>query len=175
MYILAHYKLKRADERSLHRRDIHLAVPLSGVPIAHFKQRSRRVYRNVQRRARHQILVVQISRVNPRRVAAEFSGSFWWRYAHAAEKWMQRNLDSWREFRHHPLFIQRNDFHLRIRIILRQESAARTKSVVSVRNRQPHRNDAYLQHIARLCILDINWPGKNVPARTLFLYLVVDV
>src|SRR5882672_12615379 len=109
--------------------------------------------------------------MNPWRVAAEFAGSLWRRHAHAAEKWMQRNLDSWREFRHHPLFIQRNYFHLRIGIILGQESAARTKSVVSVRNRQPHRNDPHLQHIARLRILNINRPGKNVPARTLFFYL----
>src|SRR6266478_5786610 len=113
--------------------------------------------------------------MNPWRVAAEFAGGLWRRHAHAAEKWMQRNLDSWREFRHHLLFIQRNYFHLRIRVILRQESAARTKSVVSVRNRQPHRNDAYLQHIARLRILDINWPRKNVPARTLVFHLIVDV
>src|SRR5712671_7935379 len=96
MYILAHYKLKRADERSLHRRDVHLAVPLPGVPIAHLKQRARRMDRNVQRSARHQILVEQISCVNPRRVAAEYAGGLWRRHAHAAEKWMQRNLDSWR-------------------------------------------------------------------------------
>src|SRR5882762_6196983 len=63
MHILAHYKLKSADERSLHRGDIHLAVPLSGVPIAHLEQRARRMDRNVQRSTRHQILVVQISRV----------------------------------------------------------------------------------------------------------------
>src|SRR5258708_23825911 len=98
------------------------------------------MHRKIQRGASHQILVVQIAAMNPWRVAAEFAGGLWRRHAHAAEKWMQRNLDSWREFRHHLLFIQRNYFHLRIRVILRQESAARTKSVVSVRNRQPHRN-----------------------------------
>ena len=37
MQILAHNKLKSADEGSFHRGDVHLAVALPGVAIANFK------------------------------------------------------------------------------------------------------------------------------------------
>src|SRR5438552_3683799 len=45
MHVLAHDELKRADERSLQRRDVHFAVTLSGVAVADFKERARRVHR----------------------------------------------------------------------------------------------------------------------------------
>src|SRR6059058_4451856 len=38
MHVLADDELKRADERSFKRGDVHFAVALARVPIAHFKQ-----------------------------------------------------------------------------------------------------------------------------------------
>jgi hypothetical protein len=88
---------------------------------------------------------------------------------------MQRNLDARREFRHHALFIQRNDFHFRVRIIVGEIAAARAESVVGVRNGQFDGENFYLEHVAGLRVFNVNRPSQNVPAGAFVLYLVGDV
>src|SRR5207245_7417899 len=98
------------NERSFERGDVHFAVALSGVAVADFKKRAGRMYGNVERRARDEVLVIEIAGHNPRRSAVEAARAFGRRVAHAAEKGMQRNLDARREFCHHTLFVEWNDF-----------------------------------------------------------------
>src|SRR5437588_5573715 len=98
---------------------------------------------NVERRARDEILVVQIARLNPWGIAAEASGSFRRRDAHAAEKRMQRNFDAGSEARDHAVFVERNDFHFRIGKIFRQKSAPWSKRIVRVRNRELRAENSY--------------------------------
>ena len=61
VHVLAHDELKRADERSFERGDVHFAVALPGVAVAHFKERAGRVHRNVERRAGDEVLVVHVA------------------------------------------------------------------------------------------------------------------
>ena len=105
----------------------------------------------------------------------EAAGAFRRRVAHAAEKGMQRNLDARREFRHHALFIQRNDFYFRVRIIVRQIAAAGPESVVGVRNCQLDCQDFHFQHVANFRAFNVNRPREDVPAGPLVLHLVRDV
>jgi hypothetical protein len=88
---------------------------------------------------------------------------------------MQRNLDARREFRHHALFIQRNDFDFRVRIIVGQIAAPRAESIVGVRNRQLDRQDFHFQHVAGFRAFNVNRPSKDVPAGAFVLHLVGDV
>src|SRR6202011_1466459 len=103
----------------------------------------------------------QISCMDPGWVAAEFSRRLRRGNAHAAEKWMQRNLNPRSKPCHHALLIQWDDLHLRIRKIFRQKSATGSEPVISVGNCQPDRSNADLQDIARLRVLDIDRTGKN--------------
>src|SRR2546421_12358932 len=77
---------------------------------------------------------------------------------------MQRNLHTWSETRDHPPFVQRNNLHAWIRIIFWKKSAAWSKSVVSIRNCQADALNAHFQHVARLCVFNVNRTGKDVSA-----------
>src|ERR1700747_2852070 len=111
MHVLAHDELKRADERSFKRGNVHFAVALAGVAVADFKERARRVHGEIERGAGDEVLVVEIAAHNPRWSAVEAARTFRRRVAHAAAKGVQRHLDTRREFRDHALFIQWNDFY----------------------------------------------------------------
>src|SRR5437879_10817315 len=97
--VLAHDELKRADERSFERGDIHFAVTLAGVAVADFKQRAGRMNGNVQRRSCHEILVVQIAGLNPRRIATETSGSLRRRDTHNTKERIEWSIDDGKESR----------------------------------------------------------------------------
>src|SRR5205814_8779996 len=118
------------------RGDIQLAVTLTVVAVADFKERAGRMSGNVQRRSCHEILVVQIAGLNPRRIATETSGSFRRSDTHAAKKRMQWNFDAGSEARNHALFVERNNFHLRVRVVFGQKAAPGTDSVVGIRSRR---------------------------------------
>ncbi len=175
MHVLAHDELKRADERSFERGDIHFAVALSGVAVAHFKESAGRVHGNVERSAGDKVFVIEIPRHNPRRSAVEAARALGRCVAHAAEKGMQRNLDARSEFRHHALFIQRNDFHFRVRIIVGQIATAGAKAVVGVRNGKFYGENFYFEDVAGFRAFDVNRPRENVPAGPFVLHLIGDV
>src|SRR6202158_4053504 len=88
---------------------------------------------------------------------------------------MQRTLNARREFRHHPLLIQRNDFHFRVRIIVGQIAATRSEPVVRVRNGKFYGENFYFEHVAGFRAFDVNRPSENVPAGPFVLHLVGDV
>src|SRR5437762_8584570 len=94
MQVFAHDELKCADEGSFKRGDIHFAVTLASVAVAHLKERAWRVYRKIKRRAGDEILVIEIAAHNPRWSAVETSRAFRRCIAHASEKRMQRNFDA---------------------------------------------------------------------------------
>ena len=67
-----------------------LAVALTGMSVTGEKQSAARVHWNEQRRARHQLFVIQISRMDPRWRAADAAGNVRRRHADAAKERMQR-------------------------------------------------------------------------------------
>src|SRR5579864_1736915 len=105
MCALVHHKLQRTHERGLHGSDIHFTVALPGVTIPNLKQGAARVHRHVKRAPRHQFFVIHVARVDVRRGAVNSPVSFGRRYSHTSEEWVQRNLDSWSELRHHALVV----------------------------------------------------------------------
>src|SRR5207245_9802196 len=115
------------------------------------------------------------SRHNSRRSAVEAARAFRRSDAHAAEKWMQRNLDAGREFCDHALFIERNDFYSRVRKIVGKIPAARAERVVRVRNRKFYTENSYFEHVADFRAFDVDRASQNVPARPLVLHLIGDV
>ena len=64
---------------------------------------------NEQRRARDQLLVVEIAGVHARRIAADAADLRRRRHAHAAEERPQRDHDAGRERRRHGLAIEPDD------------------------------------------------------------------
>ncbi len=88
---------------------------------------------------------------------------------------MQRNLDARREFRHHALFIQRNNFHFRVGIIIGQITAPRSEPVVRVGNRQFYRQNFHFEHVTHFRAFDVNRSRENVPARPFVLHLIGDL
>ena len=110
MHVLAHDELKYARKRGFHGRDIHFAVAHSGVAVAHLEQRAFGVHRDEQRGSRHQIFVIEIAGVNPRRTAIDFPGGFRRRDAHASEKRRERQIDSGAEVADISLPVERDDF-----------------------------------------------------------------
>src|SRR5580704_6648986 len=165
--VLAHDELKRADERSFERGDVHFAVALSGVAVADFKERAGRVYGNVERGAGDEVFVIEIAGHDPGRPAVPAPGGFRRRVAHAAEKGMQRNLDAGREFGDHALFIERNYFYFRVRKIVGKIPVAGAEGVVSVWNGKLDGENLDFEHVAGLRVFNVNRPGENVPARSL--------
>jgi len=142
------------------------------VSVADFEERAGRVHGNIERRAGDEVLVIEIACHNPRRRAVEAARTFRRRVAHAAEKRDAVESRCRREFRHHPLFIQRNDFHFCVRIIVGQIPAARAERVVGVRNSEPYGQNFDFEHIANFRAFDVNRPGENVSARALVLHLL---
>src|ERR1043166_6663051 len=88
---------------------IDFAVALRGVAVAHFDQRPGNEDGNVERAADDELLVVEIARMGPRRIAADASECRRRGNAHAAEERTQRDHDAWRELRRHRLAVQRED------------------------------------------------------------------
>ena len=88
---------------------------------------------------------------------------------------MQRDLDALGEMCDHARFIQRDDFHARIGIVIREEAAAGPESVVGVGYGEANFLDARFEDVAGLGAFDVDRAGKNVPARALVLDFFVDV
>ncbi len=143
--------------------------------VADFKERAGRVHGNVERGAGDEVLVIEIAGHNPWRSAVEAARVLGRSVAHAAEKGMQRNLDARREFCHHALLIERNNFYFRVRIIVGQIAAAGAEGVVRVRNRKFYGQNFHFQHIANFRAFNVNRPRQNVPAGTFVLHLVGNV
>src|SRR6202158_5760132 len=175
MHVLAYDELKGADEGSFKSGDVHFAVALSGVAVADFKERTRRMHGKIERGAGDEILVIEIAAHNPRRSAVEAARAFRWRVAHTAEKRMQWNLDAWGEFSDHALFVEWNNFYFRVRIIVGQIAAARPECIVGVRNRQFDGENSHFERIADFRAFDVNRSGEDVPAGAFVFHLVGDV
>src|SRR5579872_5443556 len=137
MQVLAHNELKSAHERRFERRDIHLAIALSGMAVAHLEQSAACLDRNIERSSGDHLLVIEIAGMKPGWSAADAAGGFGRRYTHASEKGTQRNLDAIGEARHHALAVQGDDFEPRIRKFIGQESGPGAKSVIGVWNGEP--------------------------------------
>src|ERR1700722_14208793 len=133
------------------------------------------MYRNVERGAGNEIFVIEIASHNPRRSTVEAVSAFGRSVAHAAEKWVQRNVDTGSEMRDHALGIEGNDFDFRVRIIVRKITAAGTERIVGIGNRQLYRQDLCFEHIANLSALNENWTSENVSAGAFVFDLVGNV
>src|SRR5579872_58800 len=122
-----------------------------------------------------QLLIVHVARLDPGRSTVEAAIGFRWRFANAAEKWMQRNLNSRSELGQHALPVQGNDLDTRIREVIRQEACPGSKPVIGVRNSQLDLLNSHLQRVPRLGAFNVDRPCENVPARTFVGDLLVDV
>jgi len=118
------------------------------VAIANLEQRPARVNRDKKRRPCDQLLIVQVSRVNPWWIAADAPGDIWWGDAHAAEKWVKRNIDSGSKIRDHAFRIQGDGSRSCVRVIIWQEAAARCEGVQCIRNCQLDLLDSDFQDVS---------------------------
>src|SRR5579859_5092420 len=128
----------------------------------------------IQRCARHHLLVVNVSGMDAGRRAADLSIGFRRSYSHAAEEGMQRNLDARSKPGDHSLAIEGNDLGARVSEILRQESGPKTEPVVGIGDREIDFLDVYFQRISRLSAVDVHRSIEDVAARAmgrdLFIY-----
>src|ERR1700720_2351068 len=122
------------------------------------------MHRNEQRRARYQLLVVQIAGVDSWRRAIYFARGFRRRDAHASEKWLQRNVDPSAEMSDLALPVQRNNLGAPLWKYIRKKTGA-SHTVVRIWNVQPDLANANLQHIAGLRARNCDRPGQQVTAR----------
>ena len=110
VHVLAHDELERADQRSLHGRDVHFAVALARVAVAHFEQRARRVHRNETASCPPPGPCCRgCPRDLPAARCSDLPLGFIRRHSHAAEERVQRNFDIVGELRHIALHVERND------------------------------------------------------------------
>src|SRR5690348_7942448 len=115
-----------SNERRFHRRDVDFTVALPGVSVADLEQRALRPNRDVQRRTRDELLVIEIPRVNSRWRAVHATHRRRRRDADASEEWMQRNRDAAREVSEHAHRIELDDLRARCaREVFAHESTAR--------------------------------------------------
>src|SRR6266705_670462 len=175
MHVFPHDQLNRADERRFHGGDVNLAVSLARMAIARQKQRAARVNGNEEHRARDQFLVVEITRVNPRRRAAYPARHVRQRDAEASEERPQRYFYSIREAADHSLLVERDDLYFRIWKVLGEKAPPGTKCVVRIRYRKLDRLDADFEDVPRLGALDEDRPGQYVPAWSFVGDFLVDV
>src|ERR1700733_14967269 len=91
------------------------------------------MYGKVKGRARDQVLIVQVTAVNPGRRAADASGHQGRRHSYTSEKRVQRDLDSVGEVCNHLLGIQGDYFHFGIGEVIGQKSAPGAERVIGVR------------------------------------------
>src|SRR5690348_12826545 len=174
MHVLAHDEPETAGERGLEGRDVDLSVALPRVPVTDLEQRTGSPHGDVERRARDELLVIEIAGVNARWRAADPSHGAGWRVADAPEKGTQRQLDSGGEVRDHLLLVERNDLGARVVVVFGEPAAPRAETIVRVRDREVDRLDLHLEHIARIRAADIDRPGENVSAGTAVLDGIVD-
>ena len=143
--------------------------------VADLEESTFRVNGDEECRANDQVLIVEVAGVNPWRRTADASGDFRRGHAHASEKRMQGDLDSFSKERDHASLVQRNDFPSRIREILRQEAAAGKESVEGIWKGETDLLDSNFQDVAGLGTLDVDRSGQYVPARPLIVNLPVNV
>src|SRR5262249_60677642 len=96
-HVFADGQLDAPAQRRLDGGLIDFPVALRSVTVADLEERTWREHGDEQRRARHELLVVQVARVASRRIAADASGSRRRRNTEAAEKRTKRDDDARRE------------------------------------------------------------------------------
>src|SRR4029077_15819780 len=104
MHVVARDELKCADKRCLERRHVNLAVSLTSVAVAYFKERAAHVHGDVERGTGDQIFVVEIAGATPGGAAVNASRGRG--IAHASEEWVQRNIYAVTEMRDHPIRVE---------------------------------------------------------------------
>src|SRR5215831_19127435 len=120
------------------------------------------MYRHVKGTSGDEFFVIHVPGMNARRSTVDFSVRLGGRDPHAAKKWMERNLNSRREFRHHALSVQRDDLDLAVGEILRQKTTSRSEAIVGIRNGEIDLLNTHFQGVARLGFLDKYRPIQNV-------------
>src|SRR5215471_8919198 len=140
-------QLDASTERRLDRGLIDFAIPLRRVTVADFKQRARRMHRNEQRRPRNERLVVEISGMDARWIAADAPCLRRRGDADAAEEGTQRNDDTRCERRGHRPSVKRDDLRgsARRRAVVGHVAST---PVVAVWDREIDREDLHFERIA---------------------------
>ena len=173
--VLVHDELEGSAQESLHCGDINLAVALARMAVANLEERSFDMYRDVERGARHQFLVIHVAGVHPRRRAVDASRGWGRGNTHAAEEGVQRNLDARCELGHHPLAVEGDNFRSAVRIVVGQKSASGCKAIAGEGCVEVDLEDLHFEHVAGLSFGDVDGAGKDMAARSLVLHLAVDV
>src|SRR5439155_8702294 len=105
-----------------HRGNVHLAVALPGVSVANLEKRARSMDRKIESGSRNQLFVVHVAGMNTGRGAIDTPVGLRRSHSHAAEKRMQRNLNSRSKLGDHAITIQGNDFYARIGKVIGQKA-----------------------------------------------------
>src|SRR5580658_4087042 len=132
--------------------------------VADLKQCALDPYRQIQRRARHQFLVIQISPVYPWRCAVPPARGRRWRYPHTAKERAQWNIDTVIEMPDHLFPVKRDDPHSAAEDLIRQEPSL-SDTVISIWDRKVDRVEPDLQNIPRVSPIDIDGSRQYMPAR----------
>src|SRR5947208_8519643 len=96
--------------------------------VANFEERAAHMNGKIKRCSLDQLFVVHVAGMHPRRGAVDASVSFGRGHSHAAEKWMQRNLNSRTELGHHALAVEGNDLDAGVRKVIGQKTSAEAKA-----------------------------------------------
>src|SRR5581483_7183986 len=85
-----------------------------------------------------------------------------WSNTHAAEEWLERQLDSRSEGTDHALAIEGDDPAVCVGILHRQEALAEKKAVAREIDIEIDLQDLNLEHISGLGLGDRHRPGQNM-------------
>jgi len=131
------------------------------MPVADLEQSTCGPHGQIERRPRHELLVVHVAAVNAGRIARHAPRIARRSDTHAAEEWMQWNHDPVAQRRHHARGVEANDARARIAAILAEKAAA---PVVGVGDGEMRVEDAHLEHVAGIGARHVNGSSENVTA-----------
>ncbi len=132
--------------------------------VAAREQRAGHVDRQIQRRSRPELLVVEIAAVRARHDRRDAPPARRRCDAHHAEERMQRQVEAPRHAADQAVRVERDvDQPRRVVEVVRQRARERPDHVVAPVLPQLHVDDADLEHVARFGARDMNRTGQDVP------------
>ncbi|MPM04507.1 hypothetical protein SDC9_50785 [bioreactor metagenome] len=165
--VLAHGQAETSLERRLDGGDADLAIPLATMAIAGGEQRARVEHRQIERRARAQILVVHIAAEGARLGRANPAPDRRRRNPHDAEERIERQLHAPGQGAGARLGIDRDMDRLVIGELVGQRAQKRQDPGKAPVLNRLHVQNVDLQNIARLGAAHIDRPGHHMRPRPL--------
>src|SRR6185437_8561946 len=163
LHVFSNNELKLSPQFGFNGGAVNFASALSRMPVANGKEGLLALDWDVQRSSGHQVFIVKVSSIVPRRSIADSPYHSRGGNSHSPKKWSQRNLHARSKDGNIAVPIQWNRAGSGIGELIGQCASTGMENVYCIVIGNANLKNAHFQNISGFCVLDRDRTDQNVP------------